>query len=180
MKHWHLLGNGASNRYYTEQDGFIIGFNIPSYEHELDLIALIDTAAVRSYEKHGLKPRAPVITTKQCVEASKKHNVEGVFVEAFDVVGRRMNSAHCAVKHMLTLETPEQIHLWGFDSMYSEDLTSQMDNYYPRPARPPLNRQWHPHWEELMNSTPQVEWVLHIPKGETASVIAPNLKVIHH
>lgn len=180
MKQWHLLGNGQSNRYYTPQQGLRIGFNIPSYSHPVDRIAIIDTAAVRSYHKHQLTPRATVLTTEQCVATANKLNIQGTFENVLKTTQRRTNSAHCVLNYLLSQTTPDQIHLWGFDSMYCEDLTSQMDRYFPRHQRPPLNNAWHPYWLKFFKLHPTIEWVLHLPKGETASVTAQNFATCEH
>ena len=55
-----------------------------------------------------------------------------------------------------------------------------MDAHVPRKNRPPLNRQWHPHWLELINSAPNVLFTVHIPKGNVLSVKANNLQTQYH
>jgi len=176
----HLISNGHSNQYYTPQKGVVYGFNMPSYTHKIDYLCMIDTAAVRTYDKYKKTPQGPVYCTRPCRETAEKLNIQGEWIEAIGTLERRMNSAHALVRYLFETDKPNCIHLWGFDSLYSQDLTSQMDTWFPRPARPPLNQQWHPHWQKFFDADPSIEWIIHIPKGENCLVQAPNLKEYKH
>lgn len=176
----HLLGNGQSNKYYSPQGGTVYGFNLPSYKHKVDYLCMIDTAAVRSYDKYNKTPTAPVYCTRACRETAEKLNIPGEWQEVIGVLERRMNSAHALVRYLFETNKPQVVHLWGFNSLYSSDLTSQMDQWFPRASRPPLNQQWHPHWLKFFEADKDIEWIIHLPKGEHCLVQAPNLKEFKH
>ena len=55
-----------------------------------------------------------------------------------------------------------------------------MDVNVPRKNRPLLNKQWHPHWGEIVNENPKVLFTVHIPKGEKLSVKAKNMQAEYH
>jgi hypothetical protein len=180
----HLLGNGASYTLYTPQQGTIIGFNVPKHNWHVDYIVILDTMANRAMSKQDIKPRATVWCHTDVLEQAQ-HNKH--YPEMFDPVfgdkdarPRRYNGGHAVVDYIINNRKPTEIHLWGFDSMFSTDLTSAMDETLPRPNRPPLNNEWRPHWHTIMAKDSSIQYVLHIPKGKTSEVKAPNLTVQEH
>jgi hypothetical protein len=90
----------------------------------------------------------------------------------------RWNSGHLAIQHMA--KTYQKINMWGMDSMFTDDLTSQMDDRVSRPRRPNLNIQWRPNWTTVFKQAPNTEFVVHIPKGATGIDYAENCVYKHH
>jgi hypothetical protein len=73
-----------------------------------------------------------------------------------------------------------EIHLWGMDSMFSDDLTSKMDDLVKRSQRPKLNQHWHPHWQDVFAKGAHIKWFLHTPENVKPLVVAENLTQITH
>lgn len=170
-----ILGNGASNRFYTGNT-YAVACNIPQHGHRYQGLSIIDPKTIVFMKNSGWRPRTPVFCTEQIRNVARKHNIEGDFFPVYDTVPRK-NSGHHAVTWMQGFST--EIHLYGFDSIFSDDLTSQCDAVIPRHTRPPLNKYWHPIWQEILEQI-QIPVILHLPKGAKPRITHEKLKTVAH
>jgi hypothetical protein len=175
----HILGNGNSVKYFTD-DGCmsIVACNIPQHGHRFTDLSIIDAQPVVAMKNTGWRTNRPIWCSRKTARAAENHGVDGDFRQAYDDE-YRTNSAHWAARLFLCY-TDEVIHLWGIDSLFSDDLTSQMDSIVPRRQRPDLNKHWHPHWQKIFARRPELKWVIHTPVGVKLRVKAPNVKQKTH
>jgi hypothetical protein len=178
----HLLGNGNSNKFYKKTQGTVYACNWPTHDFVYDYLCMIDGLAIKYIHNNHITPKVPILCTQNCKEYAIRKQLDWDVRSVFTTTNRpRFNSGHHAVKYICEQKHPPLgIHLWGMDSMYSKDLSSQMDEHVPRKNRPPLNNQWHPHWIELFTANPNILFTVHIPKGESLSVKAKNLQAETH
>lgn len=171
-----IIGNGNSNRLCHGTYDYIVACNLPQHRIKYNALSIVDERPLNYMRTLNWRPRVPVMTTLQVKNFAHKTNIEG---DWFDVYERthRWNSGHHAVLHFS--KQCNTIHLWGFDSLFSDDLTSQVDKVVPRHHRPKLNKYWHPIWMEIFDRV-DCEIVLHIPKGEQTALSHEKLTVRYH
>jgi len=168
-----IIGNGASNRAYR-RSGYTYGCNVPQHKFKVNALSIIDNQPITWMKNNNWNPRVPVYCTAAARDYAKKCNRSGDWFAVYEK-RERYNAGLYAVEHCVSRAT--QIHLWGFDSLFSTDVTSQMDAIVPRGKRPPLHTRWRPLWQQLFEQNPNVEFVLHIPQGEKSEVQATNLTI---
>lgn len=171
-----IIGNGNSNRFYTSNSGNVIACNIPQHSHKYNTLSIIDTQPLVWMKKNHRVPRVPIYCTKEIKEYALKNNISGDWFPVYEKQSRWNSGIHAA-NHCA--QHSKEIHLWGFDSMFSNDLSSQMDNLVPR-NRPPLNKWWHPIWKTVFDAHANVKFVLHCPVGSISPLVAQNLVLSYH
>ena len=165
----HVIGNGDSNRLFDASYGYVMACNIPTHTHRYDAIVAIDTQLFRYAKEHDYKFKKPVYTTQDHVNWAIKANLSGTFIAQFNPQ-YRFNSGHHAVSYLSARPNCQTVHIWGFDSMWADDLTSQMDTKIKRPKRPNLNKTWRPHWLNIFQQHKFIKYIVHKPKGIDISI----------
>lgn len=176
LKKIDLIGNGNSNCLFKSHATYVIACNIPQHKFPYNSLSIIDNRPLDWMKQNSWHPRVPVYCTEEVKHRAKKFNIQG---DWFTVYKHRnkWNSGHHAVLHHGNMAS--EIHLWGFDSLFSKDLTSQCDVIIPRHARPPLNNHWHPIWLEIFDQI-DCNIVLHIPKGEKCAITHEKIQTHEH
>lgn len=178
----HLVGNGKSNHLFDQQYGFCIMCNIPKSTHPADVISIIDQKVV-SYQKsnqYQFKPTQKIWCTDAIMRFAKKNHLQGDWLPVY-TNKHRWNSGHLAVQHALQQSPHCKIfNLWGMDSMFSDDLTSEMDDRVIRPTRPPLNREWRPNWCEIFAQYPSTRFMIHATHNHSEYNYGHNVKIEIH
>lgn len=167
-----IIGNGASN-VLAQPQGQVIACNVPQHEFEYHALALIDPKVVHYMRVQRWHPQTMVLCTPHTLELIHKYDLQ-VRAEPSLQNKHRWNTGHCLVD----LYKHREIHLWGMDSMFSDDLTSQVDRVIPRHARPKLNKHWHPIWEKLLDEVH--DCTVHVPHGVRVNIKHDNLKIQYH
>lgn len=171
----NIIGNGASNSMYSG-DGPSVACNVPQHPYPYTKLFMIDTRPLDYMRSSGWRPSVPVVCTQQVADQAHKLDVEGDWRPLLSRENR-WNSGHHAVNYYST--RCQEIHLWGFDSIWSNDLTSQCDTVIPRYARPPLNKYWHPIWQQLLDKT-DCRLVVHMPEHNQIPFSHRKLVVLEH
>ena len=171
-----IIGNGDSNNLYVPNAHYTIACNIPQHTIKYNALSIIDNRPLDFMKERGWKPRVPVFCTPEVQTRSRKFNLEGDWFAVYERK-HRWNAGHHAVLHHNTMA--QQIHLWGFDSLFSQDLTSQTDAIIPRHHRPPLNNHWHPIWREILDQC-YCTVVLHLPQGAKCAIEHEKLRTESH
>lgn len=169
----HLVGNGECQSLYSWHRGTVVACNIPKKQDlKYDILSIIDGKVI-NYLKTNPNAIRPVQIwcTPQIQKQAQAAQLPGVWHGVYEH-RHRFNSGHHAVQHLA--KKFNKIHLWGMDSMFSKDLTSKMDDRIPRPNRPDLNKEWRPHWQEIFNSNPQCDFVVHVPQNTDTVDYAKN------
>jgi len=153
-----IIGNGASNHLYTPRNRQVIACNVPQHKFYYNVLSIIDNKPVHWMRTTKWTPQKPVYCTPVIAELAKKVNLAGDWFPVYEEKHRWNSGHHAVYKH----RTANEIHLWGFDSMFSDNLTSQCDAIIPRSTRPPLNKHWHPIWCEILDQT-SADVYVHMP-----------------
>lgn len=158
----HIIGNGASNSLFEHTGENTIACNLPQHKHKYNSLSIIDSIVVRKMRELKYTPKVPVYCTEKVKELAQKLNIEGDWLPVYELLPKS-NSGHHAVMYSAQ-HTQQAIHLWGFDSMWSNDLQSQVDAVIPRHKRPQLNTHWRPLWNTILQKT-KCPIIIHAPKG---------------
>lgn len=177
MTEIHLVGNGVSNRLY-DRDIAVTACNIPQHGIRYNQLSIIDRQPLVYMKNSGWRPKTRVLCTQSIKDHARKMNLEGDWFAVYEAQ-HRWNSGHHAVNHFAKNENAE-IHFWGFDSMWSKDLTSQMDTLVPRYGRPDLNKHWRPIWQEIFDRYSDKTFVIHAPLHVEEVYYAKNAKWVYH
>lgn len=172
-----IIGNGSSNTVFTKSSGYVIGCNVPTHGIPVNALSIIDNQPITWMRNNNWEPRVPVFCTPSVKDYAIKKNLSGDWHPVYEK-RERYNAGLHATEYATRLS--KKIHLWGFDSLFSDDLTSQMDALVPRNSRPPLNKWWRPHWQALFDANPTVDFVIHIPQGKTCDKFAENVHIQAH
>jgi len=160
----HFIGNGKSNSLYGEfHYGTVVCGNLPKHSIPYTALSIIDTKVIqylKSEKKHLEKTQ--VWCTPDIKKQADMAGVKGIWHTIYKPTWR-YNSGHQAVQHLS--KKFKYIELWGMDSMWSEDLVSQMDDRVPRSKRPPLNNEWRPNWKKIFSENEEVIYTIHAPQG---------------
>jgi len=178
----HMIGNGASNKLFQSPYGFKIMCNIPKLPVPADVISIIDQKVLlyQQQEKFQFKHNQVIWCTPQIQQVAEKKQLLGDWQPVYQHQ-HRYNSGHLAVQHACrTSPNLKIVHLWGMDSMFSSDLTSQMDDRVKRPQRPPLNREWRPNWKTVFAQFLQIQFLIHIHTPIEDYNYGQNVKKIIH
>jgi hypothetical protein len=167
-----IIGNGPSNKAYVSQGGYVVACNVPQHGHKYDALSIIDNQPINWMRNNSWNPRRPVFCTQTVKDYAFKKNISGDFHPVYNKIERYNAGLHAA---RYNAQLTKEIHLWGFDSLYSDVLESQMDTLVPRHSRPPLNKWWRPHWQELFDEFQQIEFVVHMPNGRQLDFEKPNV-----
>jgi len=177
IKRTDIIGNGRSNELYERQGNNVIACNIPQHGYGYNTLSIIDNQPVTWMKNNRYIPRVPVYCTNQVKERARQLNIGGDWFDVYEHKSRWNSGLHAA-NH--AADYSKEIHLWGFDSMFSDDLTSQMDSLVPRNGRPPLNKHWHPLWQGLFEEHYDTVFVIHAYNECETPLEAQNLRLETH
>lgn len=178
----HMIGNGASNRFFNEQYGFRIMCNIPKLQKSADVISIIDQKVVlfQKNTNYQFKPSQVIWCTEGISRFARQHKLKGDWQPVFETK-HRYNSGHLAIQHVcVTSPNIKIVHMWGMDSMFTDDLTSQMDDRVQRPQRPPLNNEWRPNWKTVFAQSPLIQFIIHATPHQNPYNYGSNVKTQIH
>jgi len=180
----HILGNGPSIQFFDrdawpETDVFV-GCNFSDPSFRLHYTSVIDVRAMKSITA-GRIPPAPLLLSTRAAEYGDKNSSDWrdriIGIEAIVGLARdrrisrnlSMNSAQHAVVYTLdTYIDHSEVHLWGIDSFWSDDLKSTTDaivrqERHGRRNRPQITRQWNGYWHKIMSDHTNHVFVIHRP-----------------
>lgn len=154
----HVIGNGDSNKFFNYKGEYRVACNIPQHGISYNALSIIDVQPVQWMRENNWHPKVPVLCNKRVKEMATKLNREGHWFETY-ASRHRWNSLHHAVDHHAPMT--RSLHIWGADSIWTGDYTSQMDNLVPRNSRPNLNLQWIPNWKTIFETHTGCDFYIH-------------------
>ena len=167
----HVIGNGPSNSLFDVEHEYRIACNIPQHGIQYNALSIIDVVVVNWMSDNNYNPSVPVLCTKKVKDHAVKKNREGHWFETYQIK-HRYSAGHHAVEHHAPMT--DEIHLWGFDSIWTENFGSQMDTLVPRGKRPNLNLQWIPHWKNIFEQYHETRFVIHAPQDAVLPQLGNN------
>jgi len=94
------------------------------------------------------------------------------------------SAGHLAVHYTCVRLAPKELHLWGFDSMFSHDLSSSsdviMESNREAQNRYRMNSRWRPLWQGIFDEMTNIQFKIHANPGLTLQYEVPdNVQLVH-
>jgi hypothetical protein len=187
----HILGNGPSLRLfdrnsYPNSDVFV-GCNFSDVDLGPDYTVIVDAHAMKKFRggtKKGYRLEIPAVVTQRAYDYIDKDSggwqtmapglidiVEVIPLERDRTIARNlaMNSGqHATIYSIRRYNDQNEVHLWGIDSFWSNDLESTTDaivrpEQRGRRVRPSVTRQWNGYWHKIFTDYSNHDFVIHKP-----------------
>ena len=168
----HILGNGPSlslfNRNDWSEDDLFVGCNFSNPKLQPDYTVIMDAKPmIKLFE--GYKLSIPAVISDRCkrLVEKEKGGWRKLPTDAINVIDTMpmihpngykypMNSGHHATLYAIkqNINTVKEVHLWGFDSFWTDDISSNSDIHFrggkitTRPRKPVVNK-WRMHWDKI-------------------------------
>jgi hypothetical protein len=145
----HILGNGPSIELYQPQDGFVIGCNF--HEHPVDVTVLLDCKPFLIYKgNRRLVPNKKIITSKYAWPTVLEQKIDHEFdvIYMLEKLELYQSAGHVATDWALN-NGYNEIHLWGFNSIFEDSQETKTDALVPRSrAQFDLYIHWRERWKQ--------------------------------
>jgi hypothetical protein len=155
----HVIGNGASNSIVDIPVHFTVSCNIPTHSVPFDATVVIDTLVVDMMVERKVVFTQPVWCTQVVYDYAHKKSAQGQFIKLLESTHRKSSGHHAA--EQCAKMGYDQVHLWGMDSIFRLDLSSQMDAIIPRPGRANMIKEWRDHWRKIFDTHVKTEFYVH-------------------
>lgn len=155
-----ILGNGPSRTLYNEDNDFdiVIGCNIPWTK--VDATVICDIEIIDLLKKDFTLIQVPVIISTIVFERLKEFKMVDKFT-ILDVFKPKdwHNAAHYAADYLMTKEVDE-VHLYGCDSIFEEDISSVTDEVVEKNMNlDKFIRKWRKVWDKKFEN--ELKFLVH-------------------
>jgi hypothetical protein len=94
------------------------------------------------------------------------------------------NCGHMAVYYAIRRLVATEIHMYGFDSMFAQDLSSTTDFFLVADRDPAnnlrLTNNWRPIWQTMFKEHPEVTFKVHSRSTNIQFPVTDNVEVVVH
>ena len=190
----HVIGNGDSASKYSPSKGFKITCNLPPFAVENVYASCIVDFKMMNAIKEGsvAVPGEWVLGArpKKFMELNPQFNMKyaSQVKEYYDVLPKyagnytNFNCGHMAVHYSANKLKCEEIHMYGFDSIFDFNLRSSSDLYLvsDREANNSLrlSNNWRPIWQEMFKEFPNTKFVLHHKHNQIKFPVGKNVEIV--
>jgi hypothetical protein len=194
----HLIGNGKSAGMFLkgEKKGLKVACNIPPFAIpglytsvlvDFKMMKAIDDGVIEvpgdwtlgARPKKYMEMRAPFYM-KHAHQIKEFYTVLPKYVPNYT----DFNCGHMATHYIMNKLKAEEIHMYGFDSIFAFDITSSSDSYM-KSSRDNLNTErltsrWRPIWKGMFNEFKDRKFVLYSTSasGHSHVPLPDNVEVV--
>lgn len=196
-KRVHVIGNGHASNLYTPQKGMKVACNLPPFEISgIAFSCMVDFKMMKALHEGSISnPYMWVLGFRPKMYMEKhtgfklKHaaQIKEFYTELPKYAGKggqgytNLNCGHFALHYVCNKIQPEEVHVWGFDSLMDFDIRSRTD-FYLESDRGNLNTQklsqtWRGVTAGVFNEFKDIQFVIHhkhssmkIPKPDNVEV----------
>lgn len=152
MKACHLVGNGPSRQKFVDflksfNDSSEIeayGFNISEASLPLRAVFISDLAPLRTIKEKLIDFKFSVIPTPERSELTRSIGLKILAISHRNLVPPD-STGHIALEYFIQKKEHSKIHLWGFDSIFSDKIVSDSKNTVIGSNQ---MQNWLPHWKK--------------------------------
>lgn len=134
------------------------------------LTAIYDRKVIMRVGARDIRIKRPVILGPNAFEEATKDNQSYRLMTVIGHVLRRpvevQNAGHTAIVWALRCGH-DPVHLWGFDSLWTNKRTTATDEVFPATAGPEAPKPWNKSWREIFDAHPKAVFPVHAPEGAT-------------
>lgn len=190
----HVIGNGDSASKYNPDKGFKITCNLPPFAVENVYASCIVDFKMMNAIKEGsvIVPGEWVLGArpKKFMELNPQFNLKyaNQVKEYYDVLPKyagnytNFNCGHMAVHYSANKLKCDEIHMYGFDSIFDFNLRSSSDLYLvsDREANNSLrlSNNWRPIWQDMFKEFPNTKFVLHHKHNQIKFPVGKNVEIV--
>lgn len=198
----HVLGNGDKAGYYNEEErkGMLLLCNMPPFavpSEKVYATCMVDFKMMAALTEGSLKldmynwvlGTRPRVWMEQQTGFYLKYapNIKEFYTTVPKYAGNptNFNCGHMAVHYACNKHKAEQVHLYGFDTLFDFNMRSITDLYLSSDRGNTNNfrllNNWRPIWRDIFREFKNTEFILHhnhdelkIPKLDNVSVKVYN------
>lgn len=189
----HILGNGPSLSLFDrdawpESDVFV-GCNFSNEALRPHYTVIVDMRAMKQFrvaKSKGQTLNIPAVISERANKYiaeetggwKKMHQgrinvIEVISLERDPKISNRlaMNSGQHATIHAIrNYPTVKEVHIWGTDSLWSDDIVSETDkivrpNHKGPRLQPNIASNWLEYWKKIVQDHPNHTFIIHCPAG---------------
>lgn len=193
----HIIGNGDCAQFYTPQKGIKITCNMPAFDiPDVYGTVMVDFKMMKALMDGecnlnaydwilGARPKK-WMEMKPNFYMKYARNIKEFYLHLPKYVSTYtdFNAGHMAVHYTATKLDADEIHIYGFDSMFDMNLRSVTDFYLPSDRSEGntfrLNSNWRPIWDHMFAEFPKKKFILHHKHNALKIKLAKNIEVVTH
>lgn len=190
----HVIGNGESAKLYEPSKGIKVTCNLPPFKVEnVWATCMVDfkmMKAMRDEHVHvpgdwilGARPKK-YIETYPNLRIKWIDHIKEFYTELPDYVNNftDLNCGHMAVHYSANKLRGTEIHLYGFDSMFDDDMKSCTDSYLVSDRSDENNirliNNWRPIWKNMFEEFSETQFILHYKHNNLPFEKPKNVKIV--
>ena len=185
----HLLGNGPSITLFSHDictpSDILVGCNFSEDWLNPHFVSIIDLSTMRKIVDTDIVCRFPAVIADRCMDYAKDNaiKIESYQLTILDTIplkkiksiGRHipMNSGQHGLLYAME-KNPEirNIHIWGTDSFWTDDISSSSDQHIRKSdsrVNPRIARIWKGYWDHIFTSNPDHRFYIHCHTEQDSS-----------
>ena len=191
----HIIGNGPKASLYQKEEktGLKMTCNIPPFAvPDAYATAMVDFKMMNAITKQeidvpgewiiGFRPKIWMDKNPSFyLTRSKQIKEFYLTLPKYAANYTDFNCGHMCTHYSCTKFKPDEVHLYGFDSLFDMDLRSCTDFYLESPRDPGsnvrLNNNWRPIWQGIFREFDQVKFVLHHDHNNIKFPVSKNVEI---
>ena len=192
----HVIGNGDNAGLYKPAKGFKITCNLPPFQVD----GAYTTCIVDFKMMHAINEGSVVVPGDWVLGARPKmfmekspnfylqyaRQVKEFYLDlpAYAENYTNFNCGHMATHYSANKLKCDEIHMYGFDSIFDFNIRSTTDFYLPSDRGSGNNHRlsdiWRPIWKGIFNEFPDTQFILHHNHPNIKFEVPANVEVVTH
>jgi len=196
----HIIGGGHSSNLYTPQKGLKVACNLPPFEiPNIRFSCMVDFKMMKALTEGsvtnpypwvlGLRPKMwmeknPSFHMKVAPQIKEFYTTLPPYAGKGGKGYTNLNCGHFATHYVSNKLKPEEIHLWGFDSIMDFDIRSRTDFYLPSDRgnmnTERLSATWRKIFKGIFEEFGDIQYVIHHGHNNIKIEKPKNLDIVVH
>jgi hypothetical protein len=192
----HLIGNGDNALLYKPAPGLKFACNVPPF-HVEDMYAtfIVDFKMCKAIQEGSVLPPGEWICGARPKKFSEMHpgwymkyaqNIKTFYLTLPKYAENYtdFNCGHMGAHYIASRIKPDEINLYGFDSMFDLNLRSYSDTILNSDRgnmnNVRLSNNWRSIWPKMFEEFPNIKWRLHHKHDAIKFPIPSNVEIVVH
>lgn len=190
----HIIGNGDNASLYKPEKGYKITCNLPPFTIDnVYTTCMVDFKMMKAIAEGsvavpgewvlGARPKKfmelnPAFHMKYARQIKEYYTILPEYAKNYT----NWNCGHLAAHYTANKLGCDEIHMYGFDSMFDFNLRSYSDLFLVSDRDPAnslrLSDNWRPIWQQLFKEFPKTQFVLHHRHNNIKFEIPENVEIV--